>query len=216
MSSEITNQKITVTIGTTVTHRDMVFRVVAIDTETNGVSLLNETSGKTGDMDLDVFQELLQNSYGQMKVNQAPESTNIEDQVEDQLRKKQAGKYFKDTGERISGSRKEMAAYKKLVTVADLMSFDNATAFEMVKKDKVLGAYDAKADIESGTSGGAVYMKKQLFSAIPTKPEDSAEGRRVYVEKIPELWNEILAMKDYETLSEFGRARFMSSYSSRN
>jgi len=90
---------------------------------------------------------------------------------------------------------------------------DNATAYDMVKKERVIEPYDAKEDIKSGASGGTVFIKKLLYVAIPSRPDDNPESRALYIEKIPEIWSDILAIKDFDGLYKYGTDRFMRSFS---
>lgn len=115
----------------------------------------------------------------------------------------------------MSGARKEDAAIKRLLTAEDLGKLDSATAYEKTNKKNVLGEYNPTADKESGTSAGVVYMRKALFSAIPSKPsEDSSEARRKYVEQLPKIWGAILEINTLSALKDYGRSRFMSSWTS--
>ena len=76
----------------------------------------------------------------------------IDQEVEKALQEKQKNRQFKDAGKRVHGSRKEMAMYDKLISSSDLNSIeqDEATAIELIKKDKVFPKIDPQAEKENG------------------------------------------------------------------
>src|SRR6185295_16063200 len=102
--------------------------------------------------------------------------------VEERLRRKQEAKVFKDTQGRVSGTRKEMAAYK-MVVLADLENIekDETTAIELVKKDKVYPRIDVVKEQEKGCSAGAAFLKVKLREYYGAKPPNNAAKRKVYV-----------------------------------
>jgi hypothetical protein len=96
-----------------------------------------------------------------LRTDRFPELKGIDDEVEKALREKQKKRKFKDAGKRIHGSRKEQAMYSKLISSSDLQSIeqDEATAIELIKKDKVFPKVDPQLEKENGTDAGAAYLK---------------------------------------------------------
>lgn len=106
----------------------------------------------------------------------------IQEKVEKRLRDKQAKKEFKDTEGRIGGSKKEKRAYQ-MVQLADLNAIeeDEATAIELIKKDKVYPKVDITAERNNGTSSGATFLKVKLREAFGNEPPNGKEKRKLYV-----------------------------------
>lgn len=116
---------------------------------------------------------------------------NITTKVEQYLSEKQAGKEFKDTENRVGGTRKEKAAYK-MVLKSDLetLELNPELAIDLVKKDKVYPEFDAQAEADKGTSSGAAYLKKKLREYFPSVPvENTAIARKIYVEYADYIYN---------------------------
>lgn len=116
---------------------------------------------------------------------------NITSKVEQYLSDKQAGKEFKDTENRVGGTRKEKAAYK-MVLKSDLeaLELNPELAIDLVKKDKVYPEIDVQAEIDKGTSSGAAYLKKKLREYFPSTPEENtAIARKIYVEYADYIYN---------------------------
>ena len=113
-----------------------------------------------------------------------PELQGIDDEVEKALQDKQKNRQFKDAGKRVHGSRKEQAMYNKLISSSDLNSIeqDEATAIELVKKDKVFSKIDPQAEKENGTDSGCAFLKVKIRQAFPAKPHaNTKEAREQYV-----------------------------------
>ena len=123
--------------------------------------------------------------------------------VEDLLQEKQKGKEFKDAGERVSGSRKELAAYKT-ITLQNLSEVERkGEAYKLVDKNRVFPPFDWKQQRDNGVSAGAAWFKNKIRSAMSAKPIDLPEGRKYYVEfceKFQKALNEALTIGDVATI----------------
>jgi hypothetical protein len=133
----------------------------------------------------------------------------IAEEVEKKLRKTQENKEFKDTGERVKGSKKEKRAYKAIIASNDLSTLeeDEATAIELVVKDRVWIKYDAQAEMDKGVSAGCAFLKHKLRSAYASRPDiRTKEARRAYVgfaEKFQQLLEKCLIVQDVDNLWQF-------------
>lgn len=119
----------------------------------------------------------------------------IDQEVEKALQDKQKNRQFKDAGKRVHGSRKEQAMYSKLIRSSDLSSIeqDEATAIELVKKDKVFPKVDSQVEKENGTDSGCAFLKTKVRQAFPAKPHaNTKEAREQYV-KMAEAFVSILS-----------------------
>jgi hypothetical protein len=108
----------------------------------------------------------------------------MDKQVDEILRQKESSKEFKDSDIRVKGSKKEMMAYKGLITGKDLTDIektDSATARALIKKDRVYPKVNIEEEINKGTSGGALYLKMKLRDSCGSNPPDTAECRSIYV-----------------------------------
>jgi hypothetical protein len=125
----------------------------------------------------------------------------LQDIVEKKLRKAQENKEFKDTEGRIGGSKKEKSAYKR-ITMGDLISIeeDEATAIELIKKDKVYPKVDVAAERDKGVSSGAAYLKVKLREAFGSEPPNNKDKRKVYVGYVNYL---VSAMENIFTVDAF-------------
>lgn len=126
----------------------------------------------------------------------------ISEKVEERLRAKQAAKEFKDTEGRIGGSKKEKRAYQ-MISLSDLNAIENdeATAIELVKKDKVYPKVDVQKERESGNSSGAVFLKVKLREAYGSEPPNNKDKRKIYVGYATYLTE---AMQKITSVKEFG------------
>ncbi len=121
----------------------------------------------------------------ELRTDRFPELGGIDEEVEKALQKKQENRQFKDAGKRVHGSRKEMAMYDKLISSSDLKSIeqDEATAIELIKKDKVFPKIDPQAEKENGTDAGCAFLKVKIRQAFPAVPyQNTKEARLKYVE----------------------------------
>ncbi len=119
----------------------------------------------------------------------------IDQEVKKALQDKQKNKAFKDAGKRVHGSRKEQAMYDKLISSSDLNSIeqDEATAIELIKKDKVFPKVDPQAEKENGTDSGCAFLKTKVRAAFPQKPyKATKEAREQYV-RMAEAFGSILS-----------------------
>lgn len=124
-----------------------------------------------------------------------PELRGIDDDVEKALQEKQKNRQFKDAGKRVHGSRKEQAMYSKLISSSDLQTIeqDEATAIELIKKDKVFPKVDPQLEKENGTDAGCAYLKVKIRQAFPATPcHNTKESREQYV-KMSEAFNRVMS-----------------------
>ena len=141
-----------------------------------------------------------------LRTDRFPELKGIDDEVEKALQDKQKSRQFKDAGKRVHGSRKEQAMYNKLISSSDLPSIeqDEATAIELIKKDKVFPKIDTQKEKEDGTDAGAAYLKTKIRQAFPAKPyQNTKEIREQYVkmaEAIYAILNEAVTIDDLKKL----------------
>ncbi|MCU4158373.1 hypothetical protein J1N10_20545 [Carboxylicivirga sp. A043] len=130
----------------------------------------------------------------------------IDTEVEKALQEKQKNREFKDAGKRVHGSRKEQAMYNKLISSSDLNSIeqDEATAIELVKKDKVFPKVDPQAEKENGTDSGCAFLKVKVRQAFPAKPHaNTKEAREQYVkmaEAFVKVMNDAISIMDLQQL----------------
>jgi hypothetical protein len=129
--------------------------------------------------------------------------------VEERLNEKQEKKKFKDVGTRVGGSKKEMAAIRVL-TAGDLEKLDNATAYKVVTKERILPDIDAEAEKANGVESGAAYLKKKLRESVNAKPPNTPEDRKLFVELTPKIFEQIDKAKTIEELRQFGYDSFES------
>lgn len=130
-----------------------------------------------------------------LRTDYFPELKGLDDEVEKALQDKQKNRQFKDAGKRVHGSRKEQAMYNKLISSSDLQSIeqDEATAIELIKKDKVFPKIDSQLEKENGTDAGCAFLKTKIRQAFPAKPyQNTKESREQYV-KMAEAINIILS-----------------------
>lgn len=150
---------------------------------------------------------------GLTDIENVPESdifnpnASLTQKVEERLRKKQEGKTFSDTEGRIGGSTKEKSAYRLLkgqvYGLSDLegIETDEATAIELIKKDKVYPKVDIEAERGKGVSSGAVFLKVKLREAFGGEPPNDKNKRKVYVGYATYLataMESVFSVQDYE------------------
>jgi hypothetical protein len=135
-----------------------------------------------------------------------PELGGIDVEVEKALQERQKNREFKDAGKRVHGSRKEQAMYNKLISSSDLNSIeqDEATAIELVKKEKVFPNIDPQAEKENGTDSGCAFLKVKIRQAFPAKPHaNTKEAREQYVkmaEAFVSVLNDAISITDLQQL----------------
>nr|WP_321411475.1 LPD1 domain-containing protein [uncultured Carboxylicivirga sp.] len=129
----------------------------------------------------------------QLRTDRFPELRGIDDEVEKALQEKQKNRQYKDAGKRVHGSRKEQAMYNKLISSTDLQSIeqDEATAIELVKKDKVFPKVDPQLEKENGTDSGCAFMKVKLRQAFPATPYANTKLAREQYVKMAEAFNTV-------------------------
>lgn len=103
----------------------------------------------------------------------------IEEEVERRLQKAQEKKEFKDAGERVGGSAKEKRAWSA-ITSADLANLekDDATATELIVKDRIWPKYDPTAELDNGVESGCAFMKVAIRTAYGAKPKEQTHLHR--------------------------------------
>src|SRR3990167_8890306 len=131
-------------------------------------------------------------------------NSDVRAQVEAKLRAAQAHKAFKDT-ERIGGSKKEKAAYKHILS-SDLAEIekDEATAIELVKKDKVYPKVDIPGEQAKGTSGGAAYLKVKMRESFSSTPPNNKDKRKIYVgfiEYLVKKFDTVISVEEFEKIA---------------
>jgi hypothetical protein len=102
--------------------------------------------------------------------------------------RQQASKAVQDTGEKMFGSRKDMA---KLSTIGldnlqHIESQGERAAANLVTKERVLGE-NAKYQVNRSGDPAVEQLKHTLISAIPKRPGLSAEARAAYVKFMPKF-----------------------------
>jgi hypothetical protein len=142
----------------------------------------------------------------QLRTDRFPELRGIDDEVEKALQDKQKNRQFKDAGKRVHGSRKEQAMYSKLIRSSDLNSIeqDEATAIELIKKDKVFPKINSQLEKEDGTDSGCAFLKMKIRQAFPAKPyQNTKEAREQFVkmaEAIHSTLSEAIVIDDLKRL----------------
>jgi hypothetical protein len=122
--------------------------------------------------------------------------------VESLLRKAQEKKAFKDTENRIGGSKKEKAAYRK-VDSSSLVELEKneVNAIELVRKEKVYPKVDVDAERKNGVSAGVVFLKMKMRQSFAPTPLNNSESRKAYVsyvESIVSLFRNIKTLKEFK------------------
>jgi Large polyvalent protein-associated domain 1 len=130
-----------------------------------------------------------------LRTDRFPELRGIDDEVEKALQEKQKNRQFKDAGKRVHGSRKEQAMYSKLISSTDLQSIeqDEATAIELIKKDKVFPKVDPQLEKENGTDSGCAYLKVKIRQAFPANPFQNTKVAREQYVKMAEAFNAVMS-----------------------
>lgn len=116
---------------------------------------------------------------------------------------------YSDVGEKIGMARKDLAelrrAYssgEKQVTAGDLETLENDPGFAatMVTRDNVGGKPDAftHALKDAGATPGAAFLMRRAYAAIAPKPDQSADGRRLYVLGTQYVQNIMSQCKTYD------------------
>ena len=116
---------------------------------------------------------------------------------------KQARKEYKDTGKKFFGAKKDMAAMRR-ITAENLESLEeNADiAGKYVTKDKVLA--DTTFEVDKTGDPALEFTKWKMFKAIPSKPENTPEARKFYVEEIPKYVDALKNAKTHQEILDLG------------
>ena len=138
--------------------------------------------------------------------NSENQETNSENQatsthVEIILRKAQGKKVFKDTENRIGGSKKEKAAYRKvkLSGLPELEKNEN-NAIEFVRKDSVYPKIDVEAERSNNISSAVVFLKVKMRQSFAPAPSNNPEDRRAYISYADRIVSDFSNVK---TVKEF-------------
>jgi hypothetical protein len=182
-------------------------RQEALEEHKNLVNVLENGTEEERKAEAEKQQKELEGYEEGMDENSSQEEPSLKDQVEERLNEKQESKKFKDAGTRVGGSKKEMAAIRVL-TADDITKLDNATAYKVVTKERILPDIDAEAEKANGVESGAAYLKKKLREALMAKPLNSPEDRKKYIETIPKVFEKIDACKTIEELRSIGNDYF--------
>jgi hypothetical protein len=131
----------------------------------------------------------------ELRTDRFPELRGIDDEVEKALQDKQKNRQFRDAGKRVHGSRKEQAMYDKLISSSDLHTIeqDEATAIELIKKDKVFPKVDPQFEKENGTDAGCAFLKVKLRQAFPASPYQSTKEAREQYVKMAEAFDVVFS-----------------------
>ncbi len=129
--------------------------------------------------------------------------SSVEKNVDEYLRKREEGKSFKDSDVRVSGSRKEMMAFKGMINAEDLENIekDKVIAKKLVKKDKVYPEINTTEQIDKGVSGGCLFLKMKARDFVGQTPPDTAQFRTLYVslsQWVYELFDDAMTLTDFE------------------
>lgn len=147
---------------------------------------------------------------GMSQINNVPESdifnpnASILDKVEKRLREKQENKEFKDTEGRIGGSKKEKSAYK-MISMSNLNEIeeDEATAIELIKKDRVYPKVDVNDERNRGVSSGTAFLKVELRKSYSAQPDNSKTKRMMYVGYAEYLSQELKEIYTFDEFTKF-------------
>lgn len=127
----------------------------------------------------------------------------IKKKIEENLRKKEETKEFKDTD--IVNYTKKYAAQYSLITSADLEKIeqDNITAYKLIEKSKIWEPYNIETLKEQGNSSGAAYLKVKLREALTARPFDSKDAREAYIKSIEKLKFDLENKKRVTEITEY-------------
>lgn len=172
------------------------------------------TIGDEGRIDVDGVFERNGNYFYNVKsaghlITDVPESdmdfvySSVEKNVDEYLRKREEGKSFKDSDVRVSGSRKEMMAFKGMINSEDLENIekDKVIAKKLIKKDKVYPEINTSEQIDKGVSGGCLFLKMKARDFVWQTPPDTSEFRALYVglsQWVYELFDDAITITDFE------------------
>ena len=127
--------------------------------------------------------------------------------AQDIVKEAQAGKKYKDVGEKIGGARKDVWAQIKAgllqVTSSDLDTMDQPTQRDLINKKNMLPKDYVDRMRQYNVEPGAAFCIYKIFGTIGTKPaEDTEESRKNYVlafEFVKKSLRGCKTVKDVET-----------------
>ncbi len=130
-----------------------------------------------------------------------------ESKVTSILNRKQSHKRFKDVWDRVWGSKKELAVYRKieLENLYTLESEDPIAAEKLVKKYMVIEKYDISKAKASWEDSWVVFLKNKIYSSLKNSPANDSKYREQYVTVVPLIWNDIKEAKTLDTIREIWR-----------
>lgn len=130
----------------------------------------------------------------------------INEEVEQRLKDAQKNKSFKDAGARVGGSAKEKRAISALIKSSDLKNLekDDATAIEVIVKDRVWPKLVPENELDNGVSSGCAFLKHAIRAAYAAKPQENThQSRRAYIgfaEKLQQMLSKCYSVADVELL----------------
>jgi len=125
--------------------------------------------------------------------------------LEKYLLEKQKDKMFKDTGERVGGSKKELAYYNSVELSKDeVIKMDVADILDLATKSKILKKiwYSIEQDKEEDINPWVLYMKNILLNWIKAKPKDHNFAKWYYI-IVPEVISRLANIKTKKEMDEF-------------
>ncbi len=137
----------------------------------------------------------------------------LKDRVKKYLDEKQSGREFKDVGERVGGSRKELSALRKL-NAKKLLDRELADQVDFISKENTMAEPNWEELKEKGFSPGSVFIIKNLWDRVKQKPDADAKAIKKYVELLPELFDQLTEKpRNIHELRSFFSNIFSTEYS---
>lgn len=167
------------------------------------------------DLDLSVayvrhilYPEMMFSLGGNVRFNEGGEVTEptraekIKQKVEQHLIESEKRRKVKDVG-RVEMSRKQQAAYRIIsMSNIDELNDDEVLAFNMVKKDAIWPPINVEEQKNQGVSAGAAYIKVKIREALPSKPANSSDKRKAYVNFLNILQTDLMELKTVKQVKD--------------
>lgn len=129
------------------------------------------------------------------EVTEPTRAEKIKQKVEQHLIDAEKRRKVKDVG-RVEMSRKQQAAYRIIsMSNIDELNEDEVLAFNMVKKDAIWPPINVEEQKNQGVSAGAAYIKVKIREALPSKPANSSDKRKAYVNFLNILQTDLMELK---------------------